>query len=315
MDNMIKNFIGREKELDQLHKLIDRRGTGISIIGDIGVGKTFLVKEFASQLKEITTEWLISEDSIDLFRKVDNFLLKIRLSNERRDYIVVIDDADRFHTTELQDYLRKILNFKLVRSLIFISQRPFNIPHTYQIHLMPFTQTELISWSQTKEGIIYSLERQRELEILETVRPQIVVVNDSLINKLKSFPEDLYKITPRQFEIVVADLLSDMGWEVKLTKETRDGGKDILAHKDTGIGKILCLVEAKQYSKARPIGIGLVRQLHSTLVHEKANMAMMVTTSTFSQESQKFQKTYEYQLSLKDFTDVISWLVNYKTFK
>ena len=102
-----------------------------------------------------------------------------------------------------------------------------------------------------------------------------------------------------------------MGWEVTLTKATRDGGKDILAYKDTGLNKILCLVEAKKYGRANPVAIGLVRQLHSTLTHEKANMGMMVTTSRFSPDSHKFQKSYKYQLSLKEYADVVSWLLRF----
>jgi restriction system protein len=304
-----RNFIGREKELELLNSLVGRRGYGISITGGAGVGKTALIEFFTSIKNEYFTEWLRADDSIDLFRKVDNFLLKIRSSNERKQYLVVIDEVDKYHVTELQDYLKKILNFKRVSALIFIGQRSLNIPHIYQIHLEPLSQADFLKWSQSNDGVIYTLE---ESQIVEATKPEIIVFNDALIEKLKKEPNGLYKISPRQFEEVVADLLSDMGWEVSLTKETRDGGKDILAYKDTGLNKILCLVEAKKYSKSNPVGIGLVRQLHSTLMHEKANMAMMVTTSRFSPDSHDFQKNYEYQLSLKEYTDVVSWLLNYK---
>lgn len=130
--------------------------------------------------------------------------------------------------------------------------------------------------------------------------------------QLKRKPDDLFKITPRQFEEVIADLLSDMGMEVELTPETRDGGKDILAYIKTEIGKFLCLVEAKRHNKNRPVGVSLVRSLFGTLKDHQATSAMLVTTSRFAPPARQFQQRHEYQLSLKDYNDVVSWILKYK---
>jgi len=103
-----------------------------------------------------------------------------------------------------------------------------------------------------------------------------------------------------------------MGWDVELTKETRDGGKDILAYLNTELGRILCLVEAKRYRYDRKIGVGLVRSLYGSLCDHNASSAMMVTTSTFTSDAKEFQKKYEYQLSLRDFGDLNQWIHSYK---
>jgi restriction system protein len=50
-----------------------------------------------------------------------------------------------------------------------------------------------------------------------------------MIEGLKKQPKDIFNITPRQYEELVAELMHDMGYEVTLTPATRDGGKDILA--------------------------------------------------------------------------------------
>ena len=88
-----------------------------------------------------------------------------------------------------------------------------------------------------------------ESKIIQSVSPVIISANDALMAQLKKQPDTIYKLTSRKFEELLADLLTDMGWEVELTKATRDGGKDILAYLQTDVGKLLCLVEAKKYRK------------------------------------------------------------------
>lgn len=136
-------------------------------------------------------------------------------------------------------------------------------------------------------GEIYDVEKALVLpaqEIISEVRPEIVVANAALVERLRRQPESVYRLPARQFEEVIAELLDDMGFEVELTKQTRDGGKDILAYMNTGIGKFLCLVEAKKYRKDRKVGVELVRTLYGTLCDYQANSAMLVTTSSFSKD-------------------------------
>jgi len=79
-----------------------------------------------------------------------------------------------------------------------------------------------------------------------------------MIAALKKQPKDIFKLTPRQYEELVAELIHDMGFEVTLIKATRDRGKDILASMKTEVGDFLCLVEAKHYREDRKIGVSLV---------------------------------------------------------
>jgi restriction system protein len=151
-----------------------------------------------------------------------------------------------------------------------------------------------------------------EKEIITTIGPTIMSATDRLVDKLRMQPESIFDLSPREFEELLANLLSDMGWEVELTKATRDGGKDILAYLDTDLGKMLCLVEAKKYRKDRKIGVDLVRTLYGTLCDHQANSAMLITTSSFSPDAKAFQKRHEYQLRLRAFGDIALWIKNYK---
>jgi len=165
------------------------------------------------------------------------------------------------------------------------------------------------------DGPVYELKESQESKIIQAVRPQIVTFSGELALQLKKAPEKLHDVTSRQFEQLIADIFDDMGWEVELTKATRDGGRDILAHLNTGAMRMLCLIEAKKHRKDRPVGVHLVRNLYGTFCDEQANSAMLVTTSYFTDDAAKFREKHKYQLTLKDYTDVVGWLANYKNQK
>jgi restriction system protein len=154
-----------------------------------------------------------------------------------------------------------------------------------------------------------------EGKLIAVARTTIVSANEAMISALKKQPQDVYKLTPRQYEELIAELFLDMGFEVELTKATRDGGKDILASLKTEVGQILCLIEAKRYREDRKIGVSLVRTLYGTLCDYKATSAMMVTTSSYSKDAHALQHKHEYRLSLKEYGHVVDWIQRYGTNK
>jgi restriction system protein len=148
-------------------------------------------------------------------------------------------------------------------------------------------------------------------QIIASTKPIIIDANNKLIESLKKQPVGIRNLTPREFEELLADLLSDMGWDVELTKQTRDGGADILAYLNTDVGRLLCLVEAKHYREDRKIGVDLVRTLYGTLCDAQANSAMLVTSSSFTSGAKEFQQKHEYQLTLREYADVIEWIMKF----
>jgi restriction system protein len=174
------------------------------------------------------------------------------------------------------------------------------------------TQQEI---AQLLKGEIYDLNKGPLLpkkELINDVKPRIILANDDLIDRLRRQPQSVFQLPPRKFEELIAELLSDMGYEVELTPATRDGGKDILAYMPAPHGNVLCLVEAKRYRKDRPVGVELVRQLYGTLVDADASSAMLVTTSSFSSDARAFQKRHQYKLALRDYGNVVQWVQDYR---
>lgn len=148
-------------------------------------------------------------------------------------------------------------------------------------------------------------------QINTATKPIIVDASHKLIESLKRQPVGIRHLTPREFEELLADLLSDMGWDVELTKQTRDGGSDILAYLNTDVGRLLCLVEAKHYREDRKIGVDLVRTLYGTLCDAQANSAMLVTSSSFTSDAKTFQQRHKYQLTLREYADVVEWIMKF----
>lgn len=173
----------------------------------------------------------------------------------------------------------------------------------------------IASLGQFLKGPLYDLSKTIAVpssETITSVAPTIIVANDALMKALKKQPKDIHSLSPRKFEELLTELLSDMGWEVDLTQQTRDGGKDILAYLNTDLGRLLCLVEAKHYREDRKVGVDLVRTLYGTLCDAQANSAMLVTSSSFSRDAREFQQKHKYQLALRDYADLVTWITRYK---
>jgi len=143
---------------------------------------------------------------------------------------------------------------------------------------------------------------------------QLAEINREFIKYLAMHPNAIYEIQPRRFELLVAELLTDMGYEVELTPETHDGGRDILAVMNLPLGKILTLVECKRYRPDRKVGIDIVRQFLWVLDREdRASCGVIATSSYFSAEAAATQDEHKWRLALRDFESLREWLGQYGT--
>lgn len=125
---------------------------------------------------------------------------------------------------------------------------------------------------------------------------------------LSANPDELFRLAPRAFEELVAELLNRDGFETTLTPCSRDGGRDVLAARLLPTGPMLCLVECKRYAKERPVSIQYVRGLFGTVVSERASNGLLVTTSSFTGPARAFAAQHQYRMALKEYTDLLAWL-------
>ncbi len=150
-----------------------------------------------------------------------------------------------------------------------------------------------------------------EEEIAGAERERILIAAnqfDPLIAELIQNPDLRFGLDPRRFEELVAEIFDRMGYEVKLTNQTRDGGVDVIAKMDAGMGKFIVAVECKRYAEKSKVGPELVRSLHGVVTDGRFNKGILVTTSTFMPESHRFAKRNNEILTLEDGEDFIAKL-------
>lgn len=146
----------------------------------------------------------------------------------------------------------------------------------------------------------------------DTVSLALSPINEELIKYLAKNPQKIRSLSPRNFEYLVADLLKDMGGEIEITPETRDGGRDIFAAFDTPIGRILAIVECKKLSQDHKVGLDIVERFLWTIDHkDRASCGLIATTSYFSLEAMRVQSMFQWKLKLKDFDNLCEWLSQY----
>lgn len=145
-----------------------------------------------------------------------------------------------------------------------------------------------------------------------SLRVDFTDVNTELIKYLSRKPELMYELNSRKFEELIAELFFRKGYEVSLTPRTRDGGKDIYAIRKDSIAPTLYVVEAKRYNKANKVGVEIVRGLYGVKSAERANVGVIVTTSSFTKDAIDFASPLNYELSLRDFDNLKEWLKEYK---
>lgn len=136
----------------------------------------------------------------------------------------------------------------------------------------------------------------------------VTVVDNSLLRKAKKDPRIILSFSPREFEEMVCEFLDKQGYNVKLTKQTRDGGKDIIVVQKSILGEFCIYVECKKYDTSRPISVSLVRKLYGTVMVDNATAGMIITTSHFTKDAKEYTEQIKHRMTLKDYNDLVQEL-------
>ena len=159
------------------------------------------------------------------------------------------------------------------------------------------------------EARLVELASPEAVEALRSVKFEPLLLVDRALRR----PETMLEMDPRAFELFVASLVEQLGFEnVKLTPAAKDQGRDVLAIKKVHGLSILFAFECKRFSPDRPVGVAIARALLGTVVHgsTRANKGVLVTTSRFTKGAQSFILT-EPTLEGTDFNGIVEWLREY----
>jgi superfamily II DNA or RNA helicase len=99
---------------------------------------------------------------------------------------------------------------------------------------------------------------------------------------------DLAEVSPQAFERIVAELYRRMGYDVRLTPQTRDKGIDIYARRATESGTEQLAIQCKRY-EAGVVGVEHARALYGVMLDQPAiTRGVLATNSRFSNECRTF---------------------------
>lgn len=93
------------------------------------------------------------------------------------------------------------------------------------------------------------------------------------------------QLSPKQYEQFCAALLSNNGWNARLTGKSGDFGADVVATKEDQVLVIQC----KQWTQS--VGIRAVQEAHAALSHYHATHAAVVTTTGYTAAARSLAKS------------------------
>ena len=98
----------------------------------------------------------------------------------------------------------------------------------------------------------------------------------------------LRELSPSEFEELVAWLYQEMGFQAYKTRDSRDGGVDVVAERQTIGDREKHLIQCKHTKGENVVGVAVVRELRGVLSNTpEATKAVVVTNGAFSKDAQQ----------------------------
>lgn len=143
-------------------------------------------------------------------------------------------------------------------------------------------------------------KQKREAEKAEILRKALLLREQERIRleavklvQLRNLdnPDNFQNLSPQELEDFVARLFECLGYEVRQTPYSGDGGKDIIAFKD---GRKY-IIECKRYKKEK-VGRPELQKFFGVMNEEGADGGFFVTTGQFTQTAVKYAQKYGIRL-------------------
>jgi hypothetical protein len=146
-------------------------------------------------------------------------------------------------------------------------------------------------------------------EVSDLILAEVKQWNGDLYKRIAKDFGDIHKLTSRQFEELIAELLTKDGYDVYLTPKTKDGGVDIIASRFERSGKIAFAYECKRYRQDRSVGVSFVRALGTAATENNCRYGVLCTTSYFSPDATKLADRLGF-IHYQDATALERWITD-----
>jgi len=132
----------------------------------------------------------------------------------------------------------------------------------------------------------------------------VQIANDHLMQWLANHPEELYRVHPGTFELIVAEIFRSQGYEVEVVGQWNqsDGGIDIIAiQKSTSVGSFRVGIQCKRYTRTKRVRADLVWALEGRLDKFHLHKGVLATTARFETSTLKECSDHLWRVELRDF--------------
>ena len=139
---------------------------------------------------------------------------------------------------------------------------------------------------------LLNAERQKLIETKREIKRQAQILHEQELARLSqswlSNAQSYYSMSSQRFEDAIAELFRKLGYEVKQTPYSNDGGKDAILFKDGN----KYLVECKRYSESNCIGRPDIQKFVAAMQDEAAIGGFYVNTGRFSSQAREYAQQH-----------------------
>ena len=132
--------------------------------------------------------------------------------------------------------------------------------------------------------------KQQERDRQELLRTKAERLRQKEIERLSKAwlgsAEAYFGMDPRKFENAIAELFRALGYQVRVTPYSNDGGKDAILRKNDQ----KFLVECKRYAATRSVGRRDMQIFASAMRDESADSGFSITTGTFTRTATDYAR-------------------------
>lgn len=143
----------------------------------------------------------------------------------------------------------------------------------------------------TLGGTLDEAIARRDMDRITSVAQQLSSASDGEWTQT-----DLLDCSHREFEVLVADLWREGGFDARATKYVQDFNIDVIAESDSRRE----LIQAKQYKPGNKVGVGTVQRTAGLLVEFDADSVAVVTSSSFTANARESVDRMDEQVRLVD---------------
>lgn len=193
-------------------------------------------------------------------------------------------------------------------------QEAFAASLAYRFERLRLTELDRIAW---RDSVEVEAVDPATLSIDADYKDRIIRVDHlpfRVFAEILREPRRMRDLSPRQFEVFVAEILNQLGFrDVILTPRSGDGGRDVIAAKEVNGIPVSFYFECKKYAEDNKVQLATLRALLGVVAHESrsANIGVLVTTSEFTKGSQNLIVN-ECRLDGKDYDGIVGWIADLK---